>query len=155
MPKSNWKCGLGAVLTRSDKTRHRWSLSTADDTGRTRLPRDLHAGEAINVQLSMTAPKTPGDYLLELDMVQEGLTWFGDLGSSTWKSPIRTYTSPAHEPMQPSDSKLGDLMEMHGVSRDEVVSLIHKGSGEVLSVDPDSVSGWISYAYYVTKMRIV
>jgi hypothetical protein len=37
----------------------------------------------------VNAPKNPGDYLLELDMLQEGVSWFGLQGSETLQIPIR------------------------------------------------------------------
>jgi hypothetical protein len=37
----------------------------------------------------VNAPRIPGDYILELDMLQEGVSWFGLLGSTTLKLPVR------------------------------------------------------------------
>jgi hypothetical protein len=49
--------------------------------GRGTLPRDLWPGESIEVPLLITAPAEPGQYLLEIDMVQEGVTFFQAKGS--------------------------------------------------------------------------
>ena len=48
------------------------------DDGRTFLPYDLRPGREVELPLTITAPKTPGDYILELDMVQERVSWFAD-----------------------------------------------------------------------------
>jgi riboflavin transporter FmnP len=63
---------------------------TADENGvvndmdsRAVLPHDLKAGEEIEITLTVTAPRVPGDYVLELDMVHEGVTWFYEQGSRT------------------------------------------------------------------------
>jgi len=38
--------------------------------------------------LGITAPKSPGDYTLEIDMVQEGVAWFSEKNSPTAKTKI-------------------------------------------------------------------
>lgn len=52
------------------------------------IPRDLKPGDEADVTLRITAPKEPGEYLLEVDMVQEGVSWFGDKGSPTAKTKV-------------------------------------------------------------------
>jgi hypothetical protein len=56
---------------------------------RSTLPRDLWPGESTKVQLTVTAPATPGDYVLELDLVQEGVAFFKDKGSQTWQTTVK------------------------------------------------------------------
>ena len=63
------------------------SLLTNMD-GRYGLPRDLAPGEEAEVPLGITAPKTPGDYVLEIDVIQEGVAWFAEKGSPTAKTNI-------------------------------------------------------------------
>lgn len=58
------------------------TLITAMD-GRYGLNRDLKPGEETEVPLLITAPKEPGDYMLEIDLVQEQVAWFHDKGSPT------------------------------------------------------------------------
>ena len=58
------------------------SLST-DMDGRYGLNRDLKPGEETEVPLAVTAPKEPGEYILEVDVVQEQVAWFRDKGSPT------------------------------------------------------------------------
>jgi hypothetical protein len=59
------------------------------DDGRAALLRELKPGEQVELNLVVNAPKTPGDYLLELDMLQEGVSWFGLKGSPTLRLPVR------------------------------------------------------------------
>jgi 4-amino-4-deoxy-L-arabinose transferase-like glycosyltransferase len=61
----------------------------ANDDGRARLPRDLAPGEGVELNLHVNAPNAPGDYLLELDMIQEGVSWFAHRGSRTLRAPVR------------------------------------------------------------------
>ena len=49
--------------------------------GRTPLPRDLWPGETIEIPLTISAPLRTGEYILEVDLVQEGVTFFKDRGS--------------------------------------------------------------------------
>ena len=53
--------------------------------GRYGLPKDLQPGEEVEVPLQITAPKEPGDYVLEVDLIQEQVAWFRDKGSPTAK----------------------------------------------------------------------
>ncbi len=58
------------------------------DDGRADLPHDLKPGEEAELFLRVTAPKAAGAYILELDMVHEGLTWFTAHGSQIVKTNI-------------------------------------------------------------------
>ena len=60
-----------------------------DMDGRHGLDRDLKPGEETEVPLVITAPKDPGDYILDLDLVQEQVAWFHDKGSQTTRVKIR------------------------------------------------------------------
>jgi hypothetical protein len=56
--------------------------------GRIGLPKDLRPGEEVEVPLSISAPTTPGDYVLEVDLVQEQVSWFHDKGSPTARTNV-------------------------------------------------------------------
>lgn len=56
---------------------------------RTALPHDLKPGDEAELVLTVTAPKTEGEYVLEIDMVHEGVTWFYQRGSPTLRWPVR------------------------------------------------------------------
>jgi len=53
------------------------------DDFRCPLPFDVSPGARATVMLVVTAPPKDGTYLLELDLVQENVIWFGDRGSTT------------------------------------------------------------------------
>jgi glycosyltransferase involved in cell wall biosynthesis len=48
---------------------------------RTLLPTHLQSGHSAKVSMALQAPDEPGSYILELDLVQEGVTWFRDVGA--------------------------------------------------------------------------
>src|SRR5688572_1494699 len=91
-----WSRG-GEVNERSDNffyiaAGNRWlkpdgSLVT-DMDGRYGISKDLKPGEETEVPLVVTAPKEPGDYLLEVDLVQEQVAWFSDKGSPTARAKV-------------------------------------------------------------------
>ncbi|HUS12618.1 MAG TPA: hypothetical protein VMZ30_19265 [Pyrinomonadaceae bacterium] len=56
--------------------------------GRIGLPKDLRPGEEVEVPLSISAPTTPGNYILEIDLVQEQVAWFHDKGSATARTNV-------------------------------------------------------------------
>jgi hypothetical protein len=59
-----------------------------DMDGRYGIAHDLKPGEEEEVPLTVNAPKEPGDYVLEVDLVQEAVSWFSDKGSPTAKAKV-------------------------------------------------------------------
>ena len=60
-----------------------------NDDGRAPLLRNVRPGEEVELAIVVNAPRTPGQYILELDMLQEGVSWFGLLGSPTLQLSVR------------------------------------------------------------------
>jgi tRNA (mo5U34)-methyltransferase len=73
---------LGAHLLRADEEEIDW------DFGRASLPRDLAPGEAASVSITFDAPREPGRYVVEFDLVAEHIAWFEDFGSGTLRLPL-------------------------------------------------------------------
>jgi hypothetical protein len=59
-----------------------------DMDGRHGLLKDLKPGEETEVPLLVTAPKEPGEYILEVDLVQEQVGWFSEKGSQTARAKV-------------------------------------------------------------------
>jgi len=115
------------------------------DDGRYDLPWDLAPGEEIDVTLSIEVPRTPGRYLLELDMVQEHAAWFKNKGSETVIIPVTVEVPPASGDFTPK-------MQMYSVPKEEVVSFLQQRGGKVLDVQQvNAGQGLLDYNYYVTK----
>lgn len=53
------------------------------DGQRTVLPADVPIGGTVNLNATIATPKTPGTYVLRLDLVREGVTWFSTGGAPT------------------------------------------------------------------------
>jgi hypothetical protein len=92
-----WWARGGEVNERNDNwfyiaAGNRWlkadgSLVT-DMDGRYGISKDLKPGEETEVPLAVTAPKEPGEYILEVDLVQEQVAWFSDRGSPTARAKV-------------------------------------------------------------------
>jgi SAM-dependent methyltransferase len=88
---NRWRTPDGHVLVAND--------------GRTPLPHDIGPDETTTLFLEVTAPSVDGEYVLDIDMVQEHVAWFQDKGSApsrarcrvTGGQPARTYV-PAPRP---------------------------------------------------------
>lgn len=48
---------------------------------RAALPNRVDPGQTVNMTFSIATPQQPGQFILELDVVQEGVTWFSDAGT--------------------------------------------------------------------------
>ena len=75
----HWTDGAGTVVV--------W------DGTRTPLPADVAPSGSTSIAASITTPKTPGAYTLTVDLVREGVAWFGSLGGLPLKLPAQV--SPA------------------------------------------------------------
>jgi SAM-dependent methyltransferase/uncharacterized protein (DUF3820 family) len=53
------------------------------DHARAPLPRDVAPGDAIEIEMAVPVPSSAGRYLIEIDLVAEGIAWFAALGSPT------------------------------------------------------------------------
>lgn len=60
-----------------------------NDDGRMALLEDLRPAQQAELKLTVNAPKKAGSYVLEIDMLQEGVSWFGLKGSPTLRLPVR------------------------------------------------------------------
>ncbi|MEL6494126.1 MAG: amino acid adenylation domain-containing protein [Cyanobacteria bacterium J06623_7] len=69
----------------------------------TNLDRPLLAQNAVDLYLRITAPEQPGVYKLELDLVEEGITWFKDYGSTTTLVEVEVVSLDDHTWMEISD----------------------------------------------------
>ncbi len=60
-----------------------------NDDARSPLPHDIQPGEEFALPLTVTAPAAPGEYILELDMVQELVGWFKQKGGQSLKLKVK------------------------------------------------------------------
>ena len=144
------------------------------DDGRMRLTADLAPGQMIELDLWITAPSEPGEYVLDVDLVQEHICWFAQRGSTTGRAPVdvraRVYQENTPASVAPAASaspvrpgvlaRLREVLtgrppsfEMHVVPRADVERAVTSARGDVLHVIEDTASGarWLSYTYVCRK----
>jgi SAM-dependent methyltransferase len=132
-----------------------------NDDGRAMLAPAVKPQQELAVKLTVKTPEQAGNYLLELDVVQEGVTWFKDKGSPTTIVPTRI--RPAERPLfsfgrlsrriakAVAAPRSGPSMEMCGIPRDEVLSLLRRLGGKVIDVQKHDFLEWESYSYWIVK----
>ena len=126
------------------------------DDGRTELPCDVAPGESVELDLVVNAPATPGEFRLELDMVQEFVAWWSDFGTRPVSCGVHVHGASADlakssgtEPAAVTDV-VGSI-EMHGMPTELVTSLFRHCGHEVVAAVSDTWSGpeWESFTYLV------
>jgi SAM-dependent methyltransferase len=83
LPSQTHTVRLGAHLLTASGDCLRWDFARQD------LPRAVKPGEEIGLHLVPPAPTRPGNFILETDLVKEGVLWFADEGSPTLKIPLK------------------------------------------------------------------
>jgi len=121
------------------------------DDGRTVLSQELPPGAEARLSLRITAPQRPGVYLLELDMVLEGVAWFKNRGSKTAVLAVRVEDAQT----RPADTAavFKPQMEMYGTPLEAVVTTVTQAHGRFVEIRQDRYAGpnWRSYRYCITK----
>ena len=128
------------------------------DDGRAPLPHDVAPGEEVELELPVTAPAEPGDYVLELDLVQEGVAWFAQRRrlsrrrSRTARVPVRVVES-RQQAASGGGHTTPPRMEMHAVPRRDVERILAAGGAHLLeSAENDAAGpGWVSLTYTATR----
>ncbi|HEX6506346.1 MAG TPA: class I SAM-dependent methyltransferase [Chloroflexota bacterium] len=135
------------------------------DDGRAPLPGDMRPGDERSVGVWVTAPAVPGRYILEFDLVEEQVAWFGAHNSMTARIPV-DITRPSllkrtartlRDRRRVTTNDGGDdspaVMEMHAVPKERVVAIAAAGGGQVVDIEDFDVSGpeWESYRYFIRK----
>jgi SAM-dependent methyltransferase len=140
----------------------------ASDGGRVRLPGRLGPGSATEVRLSVTPPG-PGTYRLSVDVVQEGVAWFG--GNAPRRGRRATGSDCVMVTVEPAPAArtevscadggigaFGDLVspdpcappafEMHPIPRHEVETIVAAAGAQLIGAD-DVVDGWHLVTYFI------
>jgi len=87
-PRTGWT-SRGRTLSASYHWRAEDGSIVVHDGLRTPLRTALGPGERAHVTLSVVAPRLEGSYVLEADLVQEGVAWFSDHGSPVARAAVR------------------------------------------------------------------
>jgi len=93
---------LGVKLMRPDGT------CEDPDFSRGMLLADVMPGETAEISCLAKAPASAGEYDLKVDLVQEGVAWFEDMGSTPLH---RSLTVTPDDPATPPDTRIPDTLE--------------------------------------------
>jgi SAM-dependent methyltransferase len=130
------------------------------------LAEDLAPGGEVELLLTITAPRVPGRYVVEAEMVQEHLAWFHQKGVEPARFPVQVRESSYRRLSQvyrkvvgrgdggaPTEAEKGPqpAMEMYGVEQAQVEALIREHGGTVLDVQITPCSDWVHARYCVAK----
>jgi hypothetical protein len=61
---------------------------------RTPLPTDVPPNSSVRLSAQVAAPPNPGDYVIEWDMIQEGVTWFSRKGQAPGLTRLKVQGEP-------------------------------------------------------------
>jgi SAM-dependent methyltransferase len=159
---------------------HWWSggAMLVQDDGRTALPDAVVPGGSVELGLAATVPDVGGTVELEVDLVQEFVTWWAEVGSATARAeltvtadpgradagpadpgpagpdpadPGRAGPGPAGEADPEAEPAEGGEMEMHGLHTELVRALFAHCDCRVVLAEPDHMAGpdWESYTYLI------
>lgn len=122
-----------------------WRMLQQDD-GRAMLHQHVAPGVSLDLDLVVTVPCAAGHYTLELDMVQEAVTWFADRGSPSLCIPIAV-TGPRPPRPEPEVA----VMEMHVIPRERVCEVVAQAGGQIVDVRESKSAGpeFVSFQYCV------
>ncbi len=70
------------------------------DFGRAPLKNDMTKNSTMTIAIDLKAPSTPGNYIVRLDMVNEGICWFASQGSPALEIPFLSQTGSSTETAQ-------------------------------------------------------
>ena len=90
---------------------------------RTTISHDLYPGEEIDLPLQIKVPATPGEYVLEIDMVQEGVSWFKERGSTPFRVKVH-----AEHCLRIRGSRPGGEVDRNRINRAEIISFGRAGA---------------------------
>lgn len=142
---NHWRTAAGHLLVLND--------------GRAPLPQEMKPGEAVTLQLPVQLPSKPGSYVLELDLVQEGLRWFERPAQVQVTVSARMERERQGAELQPSlepgvgslQALLEPFMEMYSLPRKEVFEIVDRAGGRVRHLFDDRAEGGLETIYYVSR----
>jgi SAM-dependent methyltransferase len=127
----------------------------AHDDARASIAVPLAPGASVETTISVATPRVPGLYLLDLDVLQEGVAWFGQHGSPVTRIPVAVDPRADAVPEAPTiDGKpLVPAMQMYGVPLDVVVLTAQDAGARVLSIEACTAGGpgWLGYRYAFSR----
>lgn len=139
------------------------------DDGRAMLPNSLSPGNSAEVEIQIRTPPVAGRYVVEFDLVQEGVAWFKDKGSNTLSIPAEIFSpgtdksmlaarpdprsSDTDEPVISQTKATFEGFAMWYIPRAEVIRFLSKHHMLIEFLEPSVCGGpgFQSYAYVARR----
>lgn len=171
-----WPSTNGELRLGNHWLQHPGGQMLIQDDGRVPLPVAISRDQESVLKLEITAPASPGEYLCEVDVVQEGITWFGDRGGTPLRFAVtvsggsldaqeahagadgghRRSSSDAPRDVYaaiPTDVSEPGEFPMFALHQDLVRRLVEECGGTLFFQEPDDRGGpeWVGFRYFVRK----
>ncbi|GFP27234.1 hypothetical protein [Candidatus Hakubella thermalkaliphila] len=109
------------------------------DGVRTELPHRVIPGERVPVQVGIKTPEKPGDYILQLDLIREGVHWFSQVGVEPLSREVKVVSA------SPGGKEEG--LEQEGESS----SMVGPPTGGWEETEPEGRSYPITYTLHIPR----
>jgi SAM-dependent methyltransferase len=154
-----WPGANGCLLKHPIRLGNHWLGSDGSivkiNDGRRTLDGDLGPMEEIELELTVTAPPNPGEYILEIDMVQENICWFHQKKSPTARLSVHIIADLAvsGDHVKSVPSGISPRAEMHCIPRETVVELIKSKGASIVDIADDFMArpAYTGYRYCIRK----
>lgn len=132
----------------------------AVNDGRSEIEAELPPRAEVTLALAVRAPAVAGRHTLELDLVQEQVSWFVHRGSPTVRLAVNVSGDEGARPAASANERpaaaesFTPIMEMYSVPPEDVRETVIAAGGEVLHELPDENAGseFESYHYVVRRV---
>jgi acyl-CoA synthetase (AMP-forming)/AMP-acid ligase II len=84
-----WRSGPSSGLVVANHWLDAAATPVAWRDGYAPVPRDLPPGESLSVRVPVRAPRAEGEFILELDVAEQGVAWMSQRGGATWRCSVR------------------------------------------------------------------
>jgi SAM-dependent methyltransferase len=131
------------------------------DDARADLPDHLKPGEDVELSIEVHPPEQPGRYTLELDMLQEGVSWFKDKGSRSARISVNVVPASgsraaARQNGAHSNGSTGSeseplVMQMYGIEESTVREHLERCGASIVAVELTPGGDWMHGTYYARK----
>ena len=171
-----WPPGNHAAIAVGAQWRHSDGAAVSDGPeGRLWTTTEIAPDEALSGTITVEAPREPGRYRLQVGLLQESIAWAHEHGVMPWSTDVRVSGLRARTALRWAARRSGPLgrtlrrrglrlappsapdkdtpvMQMHGVAREEVETVLTSAGATVSFVQSDEAApGWISYTYWITR----
>ena len=157
----DWPAGTRLAIGNHWRTPDGGTVVVQDDA-RHPLSDGLAQGATVRAELVVTPPG-PGGHMLEVDLVEEGVCWFANMGSEPARVSIKV-ARPGWRPFRDRGAAAGSgpartdddepvPFAMSGLPRERVVAAVTAAGADVVDMEPTEKAGshWDSMRYFVRR----